>query len=286
VLADFWEVAWRSSGDPFFGLYVPDPLSPNLYDVVSYAIAASDNLAVGFEKFVRFQRLIADISPITLTVDGDVIRVGRVFPAHPALRPWSEAALAAVLSRARELTGVAFDPIEVHFQHPRPEDISAHERVFRCPLFFSERTTEIVVAREIAGLPLNKADTGLSKILDRYASEMLSRMPRTTEFADRVRHVTAETLKAADPSLRTVATRMHMSARTLQRRLHLEGTSFNHVLDEVRREMAEGYLDQPQFSITEIAFLLGFSDVSSFHRAFKRWSARTPMEFRRRHAER
>jgi AraC-like DNA-binding protein len=253
--------------------------------VVSYAVAASDTLGIGWEKFQRFQRLVTDFAPLHLNTEGDVIRVSMALPDHPGLRPWGEAVTSVLVARGRQVTGVDFDPVEVHYQHARPDDIGPYERFFHCKVLFSERATEVAFPREILALPLKQADSALSKILDRYASEMLARMPRTTEFADRVRHVTAESLKGADPSLRTVASRMHMSPRTLQRRLHLEGTSFNHVLDEVRRDLAEAYLDKPEFSITEVAFLLGFSDVSSFHRAFKRWSHKTPMEYRRRHAE-
>lgn len=105
-------------------------------------------------------------------------------------------------------------------------------------------------------------------------------LPTGENIVDSIRRVLADDLCDGEPSLDRISTRLHMSARTLHRRLVEQGTTFRHVLADVRRELAERYLRERQLAIGEIGFLLGFSDTSAFHRAFKRWTGQAPLAFR------
>jgi AraC-like DNA-binding protein len=281
-----WVEAARRSGDPLFGLHIGDESPLYVFDVIDYAVAASPTLGEGLERVRRYMRLITDVGEVSIATEGDVARVTRQLPQHPASMHMGDSFLSFVVGRGRVNTGVDWVPREVRFQHAAPADIGDYERFFRSPLRFERREYEVELDRALLALPMKGADSGLAKLLDRYAGEILARTPVGDRFVDSLRRCVTESLKHADPSLRTVAHKLHVSPRTLQRRLHLEGTSFNVVLDGVRREMAERYLEEQKLSITEIAFLLGFHDVSSFHRAFKRWSSQTPSEFRRRIASR
>jgi AraC-like DNA-binding protein len=127
------------------------------------------------------------------------------------------------------------------------------------------------------------ADSGLVAVLDRYAVDRLNRAPRTNSAADRVRTLIADELRGGNPTAARIATRLKMSVRTLSRLLAAEDTSFRDLLDGVRRELAIELLAGEEASIAEVGFLLGFAELSSFHRAFRRWTGRTPAEFRQAH---
>jgi AraC-like DNA-binding protein len=128
--------------------------------------------------------------------------------------------------------------------------------------------------------PCARADPALVAVLDRYAAERLEHVPRTDSIADRVRTVLGDELRGGEPTAARLAARLKMSPRTLNRALAAEGTSYRQLLDALRRELAERHLAGDQLSISEVGFLLGFCELSSFHRAFKRWTGRTPARFR------
>jgi len=109
---------------------------------------------------------------------------------------------------------------------------------------------------------------------------MLQKLPKGEADTDAVRRCLAGDLCNGQPTLQQIAPRLHMSPRTLHRRLDDEGTSFRHVLTEVRRELAARHLTERRLGVSEIAFLLGFSEPSAFHRAFKRWTGHAPLAFR------
>jgi AraC-like DNA-binding protein len=130
--------------------------------------------------------------------------------------------------------------------------------------------------------PCVRADPALLAVLDRYAAERVERAPRSDSVADRGRAALAEELRAGEPSAATLAARLKMSVRTLNRSLGAEGTSYRRILDQLRRELAIHHLADDRLTIAEVAFLLGFSELSAFYRAFKRWTGRTPAELRGR----
>ena len=124
------------------------------------------------------------------------------------------------------------------------------------------------------------ADAELSAILARHAQHLLEQLPPVNDFVAHVRRLVAEELAGGDPSAEHIAARLHMSARTLRRRLQEHGARHKLLLDELRRELAIRYLSEERLEIAEVAFLLGFSEASAFHRAFKRWTGRTPSDYR------
>jgi AraC-like DNA-binding protein len=117
-------------------------------------------------------------------------------------------------------------------------------------------------------------------VLDRYASDLLARLPASTSHTDRVRQVVAQVLREGPTTLGDIARSMHASPRTVQRWLRGEGTTFRRIVDDVRRELALFYLDSPDLSVTEIAFLLGFTEPSGFRRTHQRWTGMSPVRSR------
>jgi AraC-like DNA-binding protein len=139
----------------------------------------------------------------------------------------------------------------------------------------------MLLPRRSLDRPLVRADAGLCAVLERHARELLERLPRATSLSGRIRQLVAGDLVKGVPSPAEVARRLHMSGRTLQRRLREDGTSHRALVDELRRDLAMRYLGEREIGIAEVAFLLGFSEASAFHRAFRRWSGTTPSAYRR-----
>ncbi|MFP2961699.1 helix-turn-helix domain-containing protein [Myxococcus sp. 1LA] len=178
-------------------------------------------------------------------------------------------------------TSVDLVPLEVSFHHAAPPDIAEHRRVFRCEPRFEQPYNGVSVAREALETPLLKADSGLSAVLERHTRELLAKLPQVEGFVERVRAHAAEGLPNGGATNEAIAKRLHMSVRTLNRRMRDEGTSLQDVVDTLRRELALRYLEERRLAIPEVAYLLGFSEASAFHRAFRRWTGTTPAEHRR-----
>lgn len=277
-----WREAARRSGDDAFGLHVAEDIRPGAFDVLDYAIRASPTLGDGLERLVRYHRILHDGAVVELRVEDDSAWLQHVLPPEtPALpRHVAEYIVAAWLVVARQATALDLAPLEVHFRHPPPADQAEHRRLFQARVRFSAAANRLRIARNVLDAPLVKSDAGLSAVLDRYVRDRLDRIPPTSALGHRVRHIVAAGLSSGIDS-DAVAHKLHMSRRTLHRQLASEGTSFKRVVDDLRRELATQYLGERRMAIAEIAFLLGFSEASAFHRAFKRWNGSTPADYRR-----
>jgi AraC-like DNA-binding protein len=131
--------------------------------------------------------------------------------------------------------------------------------------------------------PVISADPKQHTLIRQHADALIASLPRAQSVTERVRELLAKELAGGDPNLNNVAEQIPMGARTLGRRLEAEGTTFKDLLDDLRKRSALSYVASSQLPLSEIAFLLGFSQTAAFHRAFKRWTNLTPLEYRRSH---
>jgi AraC-like DNA-binding protein len=167
----------------------------------------------------------------------------------------------------------------VRFAHCAPRDAREHERFFGAPLRFATGENALVLPQALLDLPCRGTDRSLLSLLDRYAADRLA-APPTATFADRARATLSEELQAGHVTAHGLAARLEVSTRTLHRSLAAEGTSYRLLLAQLRLDIAARHLMDDRMSVAEIAFLVGFSELSAFHRAFKRWTGRTPAAFR------
>ncbi|HEX8721426.1 MAG TPA: AraC family transcriptional regulator [Pyrinomonadaceae bacterium] len=282
-----YEEGARLTGDDAFGLHVGERTSLRVFDVLGYVLMNSPTLGEGLRRAVRYHSIWSTGADYDLDAAGGRARVGyRYLGADgDGCRQDCEMSLSIIVKFGRAATGVDWSPLEVCFRHAEPADTSEHRRIFRCPVRFSRPANEVAFDASLLALPLVGADPALSTVLERQAEEMLARLPRRQATGERVRQEIFQTLRAGgDAGLEKVARRLGLSARTLQRKLRDEGTSHQSLLDEIRRELSERYLREREMAIGEVAYLLGFSESSAFHRAFRRWTGLTPAEFRRANA--
>jgi AraC-like DNA-binding protein len=278
-----WHEAVRQSGDDAFGIHAAEQIRPGAFDVLDYATRSSATLGEGLGRLVRYHRVLHDAAVVQLRLEADVARLTHALPGGAAELPrhTAEFIVAAWIVVARQATGVEFAPVEVTFQHAPPIDVREHERVFGCPVRFNRPVNGVVLRRALLDTPLIRADPGLCGVLDRHVRSLIERMPRAAALSDRVRGLVASELSTGRPSAAGVARKLHMSRRSLQRQLEADGTTFRALCDGLRRDLAIRYLREREIAVAEVAFLLGFSEASAFHRAFKRWLGTTPTLYRR-----
>jgi len=281
AMASAWTLVSERAADVDFGLHAGESVPVGVYGVLEFATLSSPNIQGTLERVARYYRLMGAMSEIALEVGRDAARVvlRPVVPIEPArLRHYHEYTIAFLVTRGRLLGGDKVAPSEVRFMHPAPYSTAEHARILRAPVRFNQPANELVVPRAVLDIPLPSADPAASDALGRAGETMLGASQH--DVVARARDATRTALDAGDASLERVARSLRVGARTLQRRLGERGTSFARVLDEVRRETAQRWLAQGSMSFGEIAFGLGFSEPSAFHRAFKRWTGSTPRAYR------
>lgn len=255
--------------------------------VVDYLARESRTLGQAWERMVRYSRIVVDSVDVALRVDGDTATLGGVFPLEKLGLPVSvvrqgvELWTASFVSLPRLVTEEPWKLREVCFSYERPADTSAAEEFFDAPLRFGTGRTQIVVDASVLDVAVNRSDTQLARILERHCDELMAKLPDQESLLARVHRAIAASLASGDPGLGAVADQLGTTARTLQRRLSDAGTSHKQLLDDMRRDLALRYLKDPNLAVSEAALLLGYSETSAFHRAFKRWTGQSPSDFRR-----
>jgi AraC-like DNA-binding protein len=277
-----YETAALLSEDDLFGLHLGENVDPGVFDVLGYAAMNSPTLGGAFERVVRYHSIWTDGAVFDIEQKSTTATISYSYLDRSLgeTRQDSEMTLAAVVALGRLVTNSDWSPLETRFPHPAPRDTAEHARIFRSPVRFDSGSCQLVFAATTLNLPIAKADQGLRAVLDRHAEELLARYPRQDVVIDRVRRVIRGELNGGDPSLERVASQIGLGPRTLQRRLREQGTSHQGLLDQMRKDLAMKYLREPQMAVCEVAYLLGFSESSALHRAFKRWTGKTPSEFR------
>ncbi len=272
-----------STGDPDLGMHLAAAAAMADFDVHAYAMQSSATLGEAYERLCRYQRLIHDTTNVSLIVEGDQARLCHTLPGGLAIpRQSAEFVVAAWLRIGRLISGTEWTPLEVRFAHPAPDSRLELERYFGCRLLFSAGENAMILPAALLHCPSVSANPGLAQVLERHAGTLLDKVPAAHTVAESVRAALPRELHGGDVTAAAMARRLGMSARTLHRSLAGEGASFHEIVDRHRHEEAVRALSDARLAIADIAFDLGFAELSSFYRAFKRWTGTTPAEYRRR----
>lgn len=284
VALRFYEDASLVADEPQLSLKVSLQVDPGTLGAVAYAIRCCATLGDALRRLKTIHPLIMDLGSVELVEEGNRARLMMQMPspALPVYRHIVEGYLASWLRRARCLTDAAFDPRVVRFRHRQPASIALHQQIFRAPIEFAHTHDEMELDRAVLDLPIRTHDPVLGQVLDRYMEELLQRLPPVNDFVSAVRQFVLGSLKGGEPTLEATASHFRVSGRTLQRRLAENGLSLRQIVDESRRELALRYLSRPEYTISQVGFLLGFDAVTSFHRSFRRWTGLSPAQYRSR----
>lgn len=281
-----WRAIARRLGDPAIALAVSRALPFGAYDVLDYAFATSPTVRDGMDVVRRYLRLFVDDAEMVLEERGDVTVLGyRLLHDDGGLERFSsEFAFALLLDRIRHTADVADPaPAWVEFAHECHGPPSAYEAYFQAPVRFGAADNRLAFPARVAGASMNQGDAGLNTVLQRHAGNLMAQLPEAVGLEAEVRRELYASIDrgASSPTIDDVGGSLGLGARTLQRRLAEQGTTFAQLLDDTRYDLAARFLGDEALTIGEVGFMLGFSEPSAFHRAFRRWSGSTPGEFRK-----
>lgn len=271
--------AIEQTRDPDLGVRAGALMTPGEGGVIDYVLDSAATVADALEVTARYMRLLNDAAECRLEVDGSrvLFRMDTRVPTPAAAEDFM---LTGFFSSHPWLRSIP--DLEFWFTHAPPHSPLEYRRTFgSTPCRFRAPCAGVSFSRVYLQQRLERADPNLHAVTRRLADIMLAELPpETALFSERVRALIARELATPGLSTSWVARRLRMSARTLARRLETESTTFFAVLDDARRERALRLMEDRTLSLTEIAFVLGFAHVPSFHRAFRRWTGKTPADFR------
>lgn len=283
VIQRAWEELPKLTGDSCFGLHAAEMLASAPFDIVDYVSAQAPTMRGAIAGLVRYQRLLhEDIEIDVATEHGETRMQQRLRSVPRTPRHFAEFVVAIWVLRGRALSGKTIPPRRVFFQHAPPEDLGPHRRIFGAPFEFLHPYNGVTFPADYLDLRLQSSDPALGALLERHADELLARLPKRDDIKSRLTAYLLRKTAGESPSMDEAAKTLGMSGRTLQRALQAESTTYQQVLDDVRRDVALEHLRDPQRTISEIAFLVGFVEVGAFTRAFKRWTGETPSTYRQR----
>jgi AraC-like DNA-binding protein len=280
VCGGFFGSALQRMRPTNIGVRVAEVTPIGAFPLLDYLVVTSERVGDGCRQLSRYLRLVGG-PHVDILDEQSPVRV--VFRCNEGLAAEYNVTLAVL--HFREETGGQLNVEHVSFSH-QPDDVDHVQRVLACPVRVGEPWVGVALAREAWELPLRRRDSILRGVLERQAEEMIAHQPAPDALTWDVRRVLASRIARGDTQIQSVARALSTSTRSLQRRLAAVGLSYHQLLDQVRKEAAERHLTDSALSITEIAYLLGYSEPAAFNRAFKRWYEETPQGFRERQRKR
>ena len=276
-----WQIALEVTADPYLGLKVAECWHPSAAHALGYAWLASATLHDAFERVVRYFRLITDKERLILEESTEEFRLVLENPVadYPTADEDTDAYFATLIVMCRMSYGDSFVARRITMRRPPLPDPGPFNDFFRSPLQYSGNENTVYFGKEELLTPLPTANAEVARASDGIVQSYLARFDRSS-VAMLVRTKLTEQLSSGHASQDSIARSLHMSLRSLQRKLNNEGTSYKELVDETRRELAAHYMAESHLTINEITYLLGFSEPSNFSRAFKRWTGKSPSAYR------
>lgn len=266
--------AVESTDDAALGPRVATFIDGAAFGLLGFLVASCATLGDALARFSRNSRLLCDELRVEVVPRDDEVALCYGLDAEPQVPAFFEMALAHMVSTARRGTRGVFRPRRIVFRHrARPTSL---RKLGGAPIEYGAVEDAVYLDRAALALPLRGANATLMRILDDHAATVLQALPPDDDLLGRVRSAIRVVLPRGEPALALIAARLGVGGRTLQRRLRERGLTLRAVVDDVRRECALLQLADPQVSVAEVAFALGFSGPSAFHHAFRRWTGRTP----------
>jgi AraC-like DNA-binding protein len=275
-----WRIAVEETGDEGFGLRLAQQLHPAALQGLGFACVVSNTLYDAFIRLVRYYRVIATAGEIILEEQDDRLRLLYRIPGkrHAAAPASLDAALAFFLQLCRLTKDDSFCPVLVELQRLAPTDTKSFDDYFRCPIKYDTDENSLYFDRSDLDQPLPMANPELARANDQVIIDYLKRND-DDDIVTKVRSSIIDWLPSGAPSQESIAQSLNTSPRTLQRKLSAYGQTFSELLETIRSELAQQYLSVPGRSVSEVAYLLGFSEPGNFARSFKRWTGLTPLQF-------
>jgi len=281
MMIDLTRALVNKTGDECIGLTIGRHVRPTTFHALGYAWLASTSLLGAFRRLARYDRIVSTADTITIAPgDGSYALIFGHRDASVEARPVGiDCLFMALITMCRWIGEPDVAPLEVQLKHEAAGRAGEYAAAFAAPVVFAAQHNCLVFDRKTAERPVTGGNVELAGMSDRLAEDYIASLEPATVTRN-VRGLLMQLLPSGDATQDRVASRMNRSCSSLQRDLRAEGTSFRDVREETRRQLATEYVQHGDISLQEIAFLLGFSDQSNFSRAFRRWTGRSPKDWR------
>ena len=272
-----WEEAVEYSYEPDLALKLASRNVMEGMGLVGHVFFNCKTLSSAVEHYRRYYRLVNESVSIDLDIEEELAKIRYTVSDGFEYSPYEmEYTLVLAAERARRILQSGLDIRYVAFQHSEPSYAATYTAIFKCQVLFGQPVSEIAFDAQYLDFQMPRSSPSLYKILTAHLDRLLTKLGRKTDTVSRVEAIVYK--KMSDPELDAdyVATRLNMSRNTLYRHLKKENCSYHDIVDNVRSEFAIKALESGEYSVTELTFVLGFSEVSAFSRAFKRWTGKAP----------
>lgn len=275
-----WHKAKEVSQDPAIGLHVGQQSSAELMGLVTNVLVHSDTLEQGIEQYARLYSLVNNGIDLVFDKQGatSVIEFHHYKPEFYCIQD-IERTLALAVQRSRQYVNDEIRMEKICVAHSAPPYAEEYEQVFGCPVEFDCPVSTIVFSSKFLHFSPKQRNPYVKSALQRYAEAINNRLFKR-KIGDKVKDIVLELLPHGHADIDHVAQRLHMSRQTLYRKLKKEDLIFQELVEDIRQQKALEMIKDHQHSLSEIAFILGFSELSAFSRAFKRWTGKSPKHFR------
>jgi AraC-like DNA-binding protein len=277
-----FEEAARHTRYDNFGQRIAYGFRPKQLGAIGYMAVNSPTLATALRNFCRYFPAHQQNTTMTLREERDLVYLdyriedGRI----SRRRQDAELSIGMFCNIFWHALGRNWRPLEIHFEHPKPHEAREHEALFDTPIYFSQPFNSVVFRRSDLDSVMPEPDSSLYSLLEPFMSGRCRRA-RPDDLVALVRQKIEIQLQQGNPSIKKVATELGMTSWTLHRRLHDLDVNFNDLVRGSRRDLALRYVAEPHIPLTEVAFLLGYSELSAFSRAFRHWTGMAPAHYRR-----
>lgn len=280
-----WELAVAWSGDPVLGMDRELTAKHVNFDVVGYAMLSSPDLRSGLEKMARYMAVISDAATFELLPEGanGWLVLGGSGYAMPVPRQRYAYGMLSLVTLCQWLTRREVQALAVEFKFQQPPEAQRYRRAFGCPIRFDQPENRTLLAGADLDAPVPSRNPSMLAMHEHVLQERLASLGNA-RTSYRVSEEIIRRLHRGEPRRVEIAASLALADRTLQRRLHAEGSSFQQLLDDARRELARKYLSEERYPLNQVADMLGFADQSNFFRACRRWLNEPPGQYRRRMA--
>jgi len=277
---ELWRLAVELLDDPCFGIKMTDHWHPSYVGALGYAWCASSTLRTALNRVVRYIHVVTEDlnlklseTPDGLQVTTDLERSVFTLPQH------HDVVLSVIMHMCRFNYGEELLATRVCLAHEKPPCADIIDNYFRIPVVYGAPASSLTLSKKDVDLKLTSGNRELALLHDEFLMKYLVEIKRG-DIVQQIQSVIIENLPSGKVTDNLIARELNLSERSLQRKLKEKGTTFRNELDNVREMAAIQYIRNPVNTMSDIAFLLGFSEQSAFSRAFKKWTGTSPMKYR------
>ncbi len=278
-----WRAIVEATGRQDIGLVCGERFPTQANGMLGYVMANAPTIYTAIEKCCSYQRVVGDSMGMVCDRSPDTTRIWieQWSPWDDTLRFTVDLFMAAITSWASANAPAPVRPLRVGFHYERPADVSPYEALFSpAPIIFGADASYQIYDTNVLDQPVIGASHDVFKVFEEKVQRTLGNLESGDTWAFRTRQRILTALKGDAPNVDSVASELAVSVRKLQQQLAVENTSYSMLLSEARRDLAEEFLKAGEVSNDEIAYLLGYSEMSVFSRSFKKWTGQTPSDYR------